>query len=76
MPPLESVEVAASLERCIDELGEKLAGLGEHSNATLAFGLRTHLAALLQVMLERGECTRDEVLGFLDDLEEEALAAA
>jgi len=75
MSPLESDQVAASLERCIDELGEKLAELSGQSSATLAFALRTHLVALLQLMIERGECTRDEIREFTRDLEQETVAA-
>jgi hypothetical protein len=70
---LTSDEAAASLERCIDETGDRLATLGPYPNATVAFALRTHLGALLDVMLESEECTREEVRGFLSDLEQELL---
>ncbi len=70
---LTSDEASASLERCIDETGERLATLGPYANANVAFALRVHLGALLQVMLESGECTREEVRGFLHDLEDELL---
>ncbi len=73
---LTSDEVAASLERCIDETGERLATLGPYPNANVAFALRVHLGALLQVMLESGDCTAEEVRGFLQDLEDELLGEA
>ncbi len=69
-------EIATSLERCIDETGERLATLGPYPNANVAFALRVHLGALLQVMLESGDCTAEEVRGFLQDLEDELLGEA
>jgi len=70
---LSTEEVAASLERCIDETGNVLATLSPYPNVSVAFALRVHLGALLQVMLESEECTREEVRGFLKDLEQELL---
>ncbi len=70
---LTSEDIAGSLERCIDETGELLASLSPHPNASIAFALRVHLGALLEVMLENGDCTREEVRELLDDLEEELL---
>ncbi len=70
---LTSEDIAGSLERCIDETGELLATLRPHPNASVAFALRVHLGALLEVMLESGECTREEVRDLLKDLEEELL---
>jgi hypothetical protein len=74
MPPLTPDGVADTLESCMDAIGELLATLDRYDDATLAFGLRAHLAPLLQLMLERGTCTREEARGFLRELEDDVLS--
>lgn len=63
------------LEECIDELDTAVAALERFPQAALAFALRAHLAGLLSVLLERGQCTREEVKEFLAGLEAETLQA-
>ena len=72
--PLTSNSVTGSIEQCVDEIGELTAALAHHSSATLACALRIHLAALLHVMLERGECNAQEVAEFVRELGEEFAA--
>jgi hypothetical protein len=74
MPTLTPDGVADSLESCMDAIGEFVATLDRYDDATLAFGLRAHLAPQLRVMLERGACTREEVHHFLRELEAEVLS--
>jgi hypothetical protein len=63
----------ATVEQCLDELNEFVAGLERYSPAVVAVALRVHLEALLQAMLEGGACTREEVRDFVRELEREAL---
>jgi hypothetical protein len=63
----------STLEECLDELNDCVATLDRFPPTVLAFALRTHLAALLQALLAHGECTRPEVVMFVNDLETEAL---
>ena len=74
MPPLTPDAVADSIESCMDAIGELVATLDRYDDATLAFGLRAHLSPLLQLMLERGACTREDARSFLRELEDEVLA--
>ena len=62
-----------SVEECLDEINEFLAGLQSYPPTILAVALRVHLEALLQALLEGGICTREEVRDFCRELEREAL---
>jgi hypothetical protein len=63
----------ASVEECLDEINDFLAGLDSYPPTILAVALRVHLEALLQALLEGGLCTREEVRDFCRELEREAL---
>jgi hypothetical protein len=62
-----------SVEECLDELNEFLAGQQSFAPTVLAVALRVHLGALLQALLEGGACTREEVRDCCRELEREAL---
>jgi hypothetical protein len=62
-----------TVEQCIDELNEFIAGLERYPPAALAVALRVHLETLLQSLLEGELCTREEVRDFVRELEREAL---
>ena len=61
------------LEESIDELDEAVEKLERFPEAVLAYALRVHLAGLLHVLLECGQCTPSEVKEFIAGLEEDAL---
>ena len=63
----------ASVEECIDELGDFVTGLQRYSTTVLAVAMRVHLEALLQALLAHQECTREEVRAFVRELAREAL---
>jgi hypothetical protein len=62
-----------SVEQCLDELNDFLAGLQHYSPTALAVALRVHLETLLQALLEGKICTREDVRDFIRELEREAL---
>lgn len=62
-----------TLEACLDELNEFVAGLEHYTPSALAVALRVHLAALLHALLEIELCSREEVREFLRELEHDAL---
>jgi len=62
-----------TVEQCIDELNDLLAGLTNYSPAVLVVALRVHLETLLQSLLEVKVCTREEVRELVRQLEREAL---
>lgn len=62
-----------TLEECLDEVGELVAGLDRYAPTMLAVALRVHLEALLQALLEGEVCTRAEVRAFVKELERESL---
>lgn len=62
-----------TLEQCLDEINDFLAGLQAYPPTVLAVALRVHLEALLQALLEGDVCTREEVRDFCRELEREAL---
>ena len=68
----EAMRDEGSLEQCLDEIGESIAAL-DHPLAVLAIGLRVHLEALLQALLDTEICTRAEVRAFIRGLEQETL---
>jgi hypothetical protein len=62
-----------SLEQCLDELNDLMVGLQGYPLSALAVALRVHLETLLQALLERQMCSREEVRDFVRELEREAL---
>lgn len=62
-----------TVEECLDELNDLIAGLQRYSPTTLAVALRVHLETLLQSLLEEKVCTREEVRDFVRELERDAL---
>jgi len=62
-----------TVEECLDELDDLIAGLSHYPPTVLAVALRVHLETLLQALLEGQVCTREEVRDFLRELERETL---
>jgi len=62
-----------TVEQCLDELNDFLAGLDRYSPTVLAVALRVHLESLLQALLAGKVCTPVEVRDFVRELEREAL---
>jgi hypothetical protein len=62
-----------TVEECLDELDDFIAGLSRYPPTALAVALRVHLEALLQALLEGKICTREEVRDFIKELERDAL---
>jgi len=62
-----------TVEECIDDLNDFIAGLEHYSPNTIAVALRVHLETLLQSLLEGKLCTREEVRDFIRELEREVL---
>ena len=62
-----------TVEECLDELNDLMAGLQRYSPAVLAVALRVHLGTLLQALLETRLGTREEVRNFVRELEQDAL---
>ena len=62
-----------TVEECLDELNDFIAGLQHYSPTTLAVALRVHLEGLLHALLEGKLCTREEVRDFVRELERDAL---
>jgi hypothetical protein len=73
MTAAESASQDGSLEECVDDLNDFIATLQRYPHRVLALAMRTHLGALLQALLEHGECTRQEVATLLAELEQEVL---
>jgi hypothetical protein len=76
MSPQESTTEDGTIEECLDEMNDFVATLGRFPPMVLAVALRVHLGTLLSTLLERGSCTRPEVLDFVNVLESEALQDA
>jgi hypothetical protein len=62
-----------TVEECIDQLNDFLAGLQHYAPTILAVALRVHLEALLQSLIDGRLCTREEVRDFVRELERESL---
>lgn len=62
-----------TVEECLDELDDFIAGLSRYPPTVLAVALRVHLETLLQALLEGKICTREEVRDFVKELERDAL---
>ena len=64
------------LEQCLDEMNDLMIGLQRYPLSTLVVALRVHLETLLQALLERQMCSREDVRDFVRELEREALQYA
>ena len=73
MPFANTEPGGGTVEECLDELGDFIAGLSHYPPTVLAVALRVHLETLLQALLEGKICTREEVRDFLKELERDAL---
>src|SRR4029077_8253224 len=62
-----------TVEECLDDLNDLLAGLQHYTHTVLAVALRVHLETMLQALLEGNVCTREEVRDFVKELERDAL---
>ena len=62
-----------TVEECLDELNDFMAGLQQYSPTVLAVALRVHLEGLLHALLEGKMCSREEVRDFVRELERDAL---
>jgi hypothetical protein len=76
MPFADTTRSDGTVEECLDELNELLAGLQHYTPTVLAVALRVHLETLLQALLEGELCTREEVRDFVKELERDALQYA
>src|SRR5437016_10478877 len=54
-----------TVEECLDELNDLMAGLQRYSPTVLAVALRVHLGTLLQALLQARLGTREEVRDFV-----------
>ena len=73
MPFAEAGRNDSTVEECLDQVNDLLAGLEHYPPTVLAVALRVHLEALLQALLDGNVCTREEIRDFVRDLEREAL---
>lgn len=73
MPFTDTARDDGTVEECLDELNDFMAGLQRYSPTVLAVAVRVHLEGLLQALLEGKLCTREEVRDFVRELERDAL---
>ena len=73
MPLTERARADGTVEECLDQLNDLLAGLPRYPGAVLAVALRLHLESVLQALLDNAQCTREEVRDFIRELERGAL---
>ena len=69
----DTTRVDCTVEECLDELNDFVAGLQDYSPTVLAVALRVHLEGLLRALLEGRLCTPEEVRDFVRELERDAL---
>ncbi|HEV2229267.1 MAG TPA: hypothetical protein VGR86_09960 [Steroidobacteraceae bacterium] len=69
----DSAQDDGTVEECLDELNDFVAGLQQYSPTVLAIALRVHLEGLLHALLEGKMCTPEEVRDFVRELERGAL---
>jgi hypothetical protein len=62
-----------TVEECLDELNDLIAGLQRYSPTVLAVAMRVHLVTLLQALREAQLCTHEEIRDFVRELERDAL---
>ena len=73
MPFTDATPANGTVEECLDELNDFMAGLQRYPPTVLAVAMRVHLESLLHVLLEGNLCTREEVREFVRELERDAL---
>ena len=69
----DTTRVDGTVEECLDELNDFVAGLQHYPPTVLAVALRVHLEGLLRALLEGNLCTPEEVRHFVRELERDAL---
>jgi hypothetical protein len=62
-----------SLEECLDEINDFVQTLTRYPPRMIALAMRAHLEILLRAILECDLCTRDDVLEFVRELQQEVL---
>jgi len=62
-----------TVEECLDELNDLMAGLQRYSPTVLAMAMRVHLGRCCRPLLEAQLCTREELRDFVRELERDAL---
>jgi hypothetical protein len=72
----DATRIDGTVEECLDELSDFLAGLQRYPPTVLAVAMRVQLEGLLQALLEGNLCTREEVRDFVRELERDALQHA
>ncbi len=73
---MAKISTAGTFEECADELNDFVATLQRYPHTVVAFALRTHLSALLQVLVANGRWTHEEVTIFLQELGDETIPDA
>jgi hypothetical protein len=69
------ISTPGTFEECADELNDFINTLERYPHTVLAFVLRAHLSGLLQALLIQDLWTRDEVVTFMRDMEQDTLHA-
>lgn len=69
----DTMRIDGTIEECLDELNDLVAGLQHYQPTVLAVALRVHLEGLLRALLEVKLCTPEEVRDFVRELERDAL---
>lgn len=62
-----------SLEECLDEINDFAQTLTRYPPRMIALAMRAHLEILLRAILECDLCTRNDVLEFVRELQQEVL---
>ena len=62
-----------TLEECLDEMNDFVQTLTRYPPRMIAMAIRAHLEILLRAILECDLCTRDDVRGFVRELEQGVL---
>jgi len=69
----DTMRVDGTVEECLDELNDFVAGLQHYPPTVLAVAMRVHLEGLLHALLEAQLCSAGEVRDFVRELERDAL---
>jgi len=67
----DAPDTLATIEECVDALGECLGALDRYPLSVLAVALRLHLGGLLRALQDGGELSAAETRDFLLDLDRE-----
>jgi hypothetical protein len=65
--------VEGTIEECLDEINDFIATLERYPPTALAVAMSVHLQSVLRALLECHLCTRQQVLEFVQELEQEVL---